>query len=384
MMQRARSRALLALAFLAFPLVARAQGTLSTQGFGYPTGEMSTRAVGSGGATADFDAFSSTNPASIAASQGSLLYVQVEPEFRHLTADGGGSQKNTIARHPLTALAVQIRPTLFGGISVSNFLDRSFETQERRTTPIADTAVATTNTFKSNGAIGDIRAALAWTPKSWLRLGIAGHVISGDNRLRSTQVFDDSVRFAAIADTTTVTYVGSALSAGVEVFAGSVAAFAVSYRKGNSMSVKHQDTTIANANVPDGIAMSAAFVGIKGTMLAVRTSKDSWTRMEGLGSDSLPITNGWDTSVGADVLGPRFGQHALQIRLGGRWRTLPFGLINSEIREKTLNFGVGTLLARGRLGVDLAAIRASRSPVSNDVPFHESAWTMSFGVTVRP
>jgi hypothetical protein len=345
---------------------------------------MSTRSIGSGGATADFDAFSSTNPASIAASQGSLLYVQVEPEFRHLTNDGGGSQRNTIARHPLTALAVQIRPTLFGGISVSNFLDRSFETQERRTTAIADTSVGTTNTFKSNGAIGDIRAALAWTPKSWLRLGIAGHVISGDNRLRSTEVFDDSVRFAAIADTTTVTYVGSALSAGVEVFAGSVAAFAVSYRKGNSMSVKHQDTTLATANVPDGIAMSAAFVGIKGTMLAVRTSKDSWTRMQGLGSDSLPITDGWDTSVGADVLGPHVGQHVLQLRVGGRWRTLPFGLVNSEIREKTLNLGMGTLLARGRLGVDFAAIRASRTPVSSTVPFHESAWTMSFGVTVRP
>jgi hypothetical protein len=42
------------------------------------------------------------------------------------------------------------------------------------------------------------------------------------------------------------------------------------------------------------------------------------------------------------------------------------------------------LLARGRLGVDLAAIRASRTPVSSTVPFHESAWTMSFGVTVRP
>jgi hypothetical protein len=384
MMQRARSRALLALVFLSLPLAARAQGTLSTQGFGYPTGEMSTRAVGSGGATADFDAFSSTNPASIAASQGSLLYVQVEPEFRHLTADGGGSQKNTIARHPLTALAVQIRPTLFGGISVSNFLDRSFETQERRTTPIADTAVATTNTFKSNGAIGDIRAALAWTPKSWLRLGIAGHVISGDNRLRSTEVFDDSVRFAAIADTTTVTYVGSALSAGVEVFAGSVAAFAVSYRKGNSMSVKHQDTTLTTASVPNALSLSAAFIGIKGTMLAVRTQRNDWTRMEGLGSDTLPITNSWDTSVGADVLGPHVGSHVLQVRAGGRWRTLPFGLSNSEIKEKTFNAGLGTLLAGGRLGVDVAGIRAIRTPVSSSVPFRESAWTMSFGVTVRP
>jgi hypothetical protein len=384
MMQRALTSSFVCLALLSLPALVRAQGTLSTQGFGYPTGEMSTRAIGAGGATADFDAFSSTNPASIAAAQGSLLYMQVEPEYRHLTNENGGSQKNVIARHPLATLAVQIRPNLFGGVSVANYLDRSFETRDRRLTPIADTSIMSTNTFKSDGAIGDARAGLAWTPASWLRLGVAGHVISGSNRLRSTQAFDDSARFAAIADTQTVTYVGTALSAGVQVFAGQVAAFAVSYRKGNSMSVKHQDTTLTNANVPDGISMSAAFIGIKGTMLAARTSRQSWTRMEGLGSDSLPITNAWDTSVGADVLGPRFGDHVLQIRAGGRWRTLPFGLVNSEIKENTYNMGLGTLLAQGRLGVDFAAIRSIRTPVNEAVPFRESAWTMSFGVTVRP
>jgi hypothetical protein len=384
MMQRALTSSFVCLALLSLPALVRAQGTLSTQGFGYPTGEMSTRAIGAGGATADFDAFSSTNPASIAAAQGSLLYMQVEPEYRHLTNENGGSQKNVIARHPLATLAVQIRPNLFGGVSVANYLDRSFETRDRRLTPIADTSIMSTNTFKSDGAIGDARAGLAWTPASWLRLGVAGHVISGSNRLRSTQAFDDSTRFAAIADTQTVTYVGTALSAGVQVFAGQVAAFAVSYRKGNSMSVKHQDTTLTNANVPDGISMSAAFIGIKGTMLAARTSRQSWTRMEGLGSDSLPITNAWDTSVGADVLGPRFGDHVLQIRAGGRWRTLPFGLVNSEIKENTYNMGLGTQLAGGRLGVDFAAIRSIRTPVNEAVPFRESAWTMSFGVTVRP
>ncbi|HEX7981176.1 MAG TPA: hypothetical protein VF461_21385 [Gemmatimonadaceae bacterium] len=384
MMQRTLTSSFVCLALLSLPAVVRAQGTLSTQGFGYPTGEMSTRAIGAGGATSDFDAFSSTNPASIAASLGSMLYVQVEPEYRHLTNDNGGTQKNVIARHPLASLAIQVRPSLFFGVSVSNFLDRSFETQERRTTVVADTAIASTNNFKSDGAIGDTRAGLAWTPTSWLRLGVAGHVISGSNRLRSTQAFDDSARFAAIADTQTVTYVGSALSAGVQVFAGQLAAFAVSYRKGNSMSVKHQDTTLATANVPDGISMSAAFIGIKGSMLAVRTSRNSWTRMEGLGSDSLPITNSWDTSVGADVLGPHIGSHVFQLRAGGRWRTLPFGLVNSQIKENTYNFGTGTLLAQGRLGVDFAAIRAVRTPVNNVVPFRESAWTMSFGVTVRP
>jgi hypothetical protein len=384
MMQRALTSSFVCLALLSLPVLGRAQGTLSTQGFGYPTGEMSTRALGAGGATSDFDAFSSTNPASIAASLGSMVYVQIEPEYRSLTSDNGGSQRNVIARHPLATLSVQIRPNLFGGVSVSNFLDRSFETQERRTTVIADTSLATTNTFRSDGAIGDTRVGLAWTPTSWVRFGVAGHVISGSNRLRSTEAFDDSTRFAAIADTQTVTYVGSALSAGVQLFAGQVAAFAVSYRKGNSMSVKHQDTTLTTASVPNALSLSAAFIGIKGTMLAVRTQRNDWTRMEGLGSDTLPITNSWDTSVGADVLGPHVGSHVLQVRAGGRWRTLPFGLSNSEIKEKTFNAGLGTLLAGGRLGVDVAGIRAIRTPVSSSVPFRESAWTMSFGVTVRP
>jgi hypothetical protein len=136
--------------------------------------------------------------------------------------------------------------------------------------------------------------------------------------------------------------------------------------------------------VPDRLSLSAAFVGIKGTMLAVRTSRDTWTRMRGLGSADLPVTDTWDTSVGADVLGPRWGDRSLQLRAGGRWRTLPFGLANSEVKETSFSMGLGTLLARGRIGLDLAGIRASRSPVSSSVDLHESAWTVSVGVTVRP
>ena len=96
MMQRALTSSCVCLALLSLPALARAQGTLSTQGFGYPTGEMSTRALGAGGATSDFDAFSSSNPASIAASLGSMLYVQMEPEYRHLTNDNGGKDNVSV------------------------------------------------------------------------------------------------------------------------------------------------------------------------------------------------------------------------------------------------------------------------------------------------
>ena len=73
------------------PAGGRAQGTLSTQGFGYPGGQMSTRTLGTGGATADIDPFSVTNPASIVNFGSSVLYFQAEPEYRTVLSAGGSS-----------------------------------------------------------------------------------------------------------------------------------------------------------------------------------------------------------------------------------------------------------------------------------------------------
>jgi hypothetical protein len=150
------------------------------------------------------------------------------------------------------------------------------------------------------------------------------------------------------------------------------------------MTVKNGDETLGKATVPDRMSFSAAFVGIRGTTIAVRTSKDTWSRMRGLGSPTLPISEDWDTSVGADVLGPRMGQRAFQLRAGARWRTLPFGLATSAVKEKSLSFGLGTTFSRGRIGLDVSGIRAMRDPVSSAVDLRETAWTISAGLTVRP
>jgi hypothetical protein len=380
-----RTRAALAIAATIFlvPVFASAQGTLSTQGFGYPTSGMSTRSLGTGGAITEFDPLSSSNPAALPSIGGGALYAQAEPEFRRLSV-GAGSESARIARHPLAMLAFPLTSSLTGGLSLSNLLDRSFETNERRQQTVGTEVLPTTNFFKSDGAIGDVRLALAWAPAVWIRLGVAGHAITGDNRLRSTQQFDDSTRYAAIVDTSTVTYVGTAVSAGTAVFIANTVGLAASYRKGGSMSVKHADTTLAKANVPDRMSFSAAFVGIRGTTIAVRTSKDTWSRMRGLGSPTLPISDDWDTSVGADVLGPRWGQRTLQLRAGARWRTLPFGLATSAVKEKSASFGFGTVFARNRIALDVTGIRALRDPVSSAIDLHEKAWTISAGLTVRP
>jgi hypothetical protein len=366
---------------LLLPLAARAQGTLSTQGFGYPTGQISARALAAGGALAEIDPLSVTNPAAVLNSGGSALYFQAEPEYRTLSV-GAQSERTTIARYPLVAATVPITPSLFAGLSVSTLLDRSFEARSRGTQVLSDGPLSFTSVFKSDGSIGDLRLGFAWAPRPWLHLGVAGHAISGDNRLMNTQTFDDSTRFARLADTTTLTYVGNAYSTGVEVYTKNAVVLAASYRRGGHLSLKHGDTTKGRARVPDRLALSAAYLGIRGTSLAVRAARDQWSNMQGLGSSRVRISDGWDTSIGADVLGPRLAGRALQLRAGARWRTLPFGVATSDVRERSYSFGAGTLLARGRAALDVAAIRATRDASGSSAK--ESAWTLSVGLTVRP
>ncbi len=387
---RTLSRRLVAAALLFLPGAAVAQGTLSTQGFGYPAGQMSTRTLGTGGALAEIDPLSVTNPATLINLGASALYFQAEPEYRTIRV-GGSSDRSTVARYPLVAAGIPLTQTLFAGLSVSNLLDRSFETVARGSQVVGGTTVNSTNTFKSDGAIGDLRLALSWAPRPWLHLGLAGHAISGDNRLTSSQDFD-STAYQGILDTVTVTYVGNAFSGGVEVYTGRYAVLAASYRRGGPLSLKHGDSTLSSARVPDRLALSAAYLGIRGTSIAVRSAKEQWSDLRGLGSAGLPISEGWDTSIGADVLGPRFAGRSLQLRGGARWRTLPFDVRpiltsggfgpSAKVSEKSYSFGAGTLLARGRAAIDLAAIHATRSSAATAV--EESAWTLSFGVTVRP
>ena len=362
------------------PGVARAQGNLSTQGFGYPSGVYSTRALGTGGAIGEIDPLSSANPAAIISFVGAALYFQADPESRTLHI-GTGTESAKIARYPLIAAAVPISESFMLGLSVSNLLDRSFETKARRSQVVGDSAVLSTSAFKSDGAMADLRLGLGWAPQPWLRFGVGAHAITGDNRVRNTQVFDDTVRFAALVDTATVGYSGTALSAGFEAIIVNAWSVAASYRRGGALSLQRGDTTLSTANVPDHLGMSLAFLGIRGSSIAVRTSKDTWSRMAGLGSSSIRITDAWDTSVGADMLGPRIGPRTVQFRAGARWRTLPFGTATSSVSEKSYSLGAGTSFARGRASLDFAGIRSMRDAGAG---FSETANTLSFGITVRP
>ena len=192
-------------ATLAVATAAHAQGTLSTQGFGYPTGGMSARALGAGGAITEFDPLSSTQSRRAAEHRRRRVVrpggARVPPAVRRRRARSRRASRAIRWR----CVAIPLRNNLMAGLTVSNLLDRSFETNERRTQIIGDSTLHHDQFLQERRRHRRrARSPLAWAPANWIRLGVAGHAITGDNRLRSTQQFDDSLRFASIVDTSTV------------------------------------------------------------------------------------------------------------------------------------------------------------------------------------
>jgi hypothetical protein len=369
---------------------AGAQGNLSTFGFGYPPGQLSARAQAAGGAIGEMDPVSALNPAALINWGGSAVYFQIEPEFRRVDAVSG-SDRTTTARYPLTSGALSLGSRWMLGVAASTFLDRSWATTFRTTHQLGNETVPATTTFRSEGAINDVRLAVAWAARPWLRVGLGAHALTGRNDLSVTDAFDDVARYDTLQQDTTLSYRGAALSGGVEVRAGRVASVAASLRVGGRIRAVSGDATLGRANVPTRFGVTLAYLGIANSAIALRTVYDAWSSLDGLGGPDLRPVNAWDTSIGADVAGPRIAaDRPLMLRAGFRWRTLPFAVTPVEggttgasrkVREQSFSGGVGTTLARGRAAFDLGVIRASRDA---GLSVDERAWILSIGMSVRP
>src|SRR5262249_40285034 len=148
-----------------------AQSNLSSQGFGYPPGQYSSRAMGTGAAIGELDPLSPVNPAALAVLGARTVYFQAQPEYRTVSGPGG-TERTTTARYPVVFGAIPIGSSWMISIGSSTLLDRTAATTVTTTIPISSTeSEVTTTSSKVDGAINDVRLAAAWAPAGWLRLG---------------------------------------------------------------------------------------------------------------------------------------------------------------------------------------------------------------------
>ena len=369
-----------AAAFVLMPAAVHAQSNLSSQGYGFPTGQLSARAYGAGGSLAEMDPLTPVNPASLGLLPSRILFLQMEPEFRSVKT-AAGTERTTTARYPVVLGAIPVTSSFILSLGASTLLDRTSSTSFSTMQKLADGQdVAMNTTYRIDGAMSDVRLASAWVPNTWLRVGVGIHGISGHNLVALTQSFDDSLRFSAFTQSRVLGFGGGAVSGGVQLISSKFVA-AGSARYGGNLSVTSEDTVLAKARVPNRFGASLAYIGIANSTIAIRTSRDSWSSLGSLGSPDLRAVDAWDTSIGADVAGPHLGQRIVFLRGGYRIRTLPFQASGQDVNEKSITAGIGTAFAANHVITDLALIRASRTA---NLSASEHAWTLSFGIAVRP
>ena len=187
---------------------AAAQGSLLVQGFGYPGGQLSTRALATGGSLADFDPQSPINPAALALGQRSAVYVQYDPEFRSQNI-AGSSISNMTARFPLFAASGRYNDLTFG-LAISNFLDRSWTNVYADTQVVSGEKIASKLTTGSTGGISDIRFAASYSFGTRFHLGAGLHFYPGENRVLVGRDFDSTLKAGSFSEATTLTYSGTA------------------------------------------------------------------------------------------------------------------------------------------------------------------------------
>ena len=359
------------------PLAAGAQGSVGVQGFGYPPGQLGTRARAMGGASAEHDAESPINPAAMGLVQRTGIFFQYSPEFR-VTEAGGVEDRTSIIRFPLVGGVARIGERLRLGLTASALLDRTFDARVRIVDTLNGEEYTSTDRFRNSGGIGDIRFAASWQLARGLLVGAGVHALTGENRLEVERNFGDTLYLPI--ETRSLSYSGGAASVGAAWQVSRVLSVAASAKRGNDIRVRARDTLLATGRAPDRFGGGIQYSGITGTTLAARAEFTKWSNMAGLGSAQLGATDGWDVGVGADVAGPRFGDRISLLRAGVRMRDLPFEAAGETVRELGLSGGIGVPLAYERSAFELAIQRDARR--AGDV--RERAWTLTLGVTVRP
>ena len=359
--------------------LASAQGSLSVQGFGYPGGQLSTRALATGGSLADFDPQSPINPAALSLGQRSAVYVQYDPEFRS-QANGGKNISNTTARFPVFAASGRYNDLSFG-LAISNFLDRTWTNIYTDTQVVSGQRIASKLTTGSTGGISDIRFAASYSFGTRFHVGAGVHFYPGENRILIGRDFDSTLNAGSFSQSTTLTYSGTAFSVGFVATPVLHLNIGGSARLGRAMDVRLGDsTTLGSGKVPSRFGASLAYDGIAGSVFSVRWSNEKWSDLKGLGSSTLPLHDATELAGGVEIAGPKIDGVPIGVRLGWRQRDLPFSAGPTVVKEQGYTGGLGIPLGSGRAALDLGLQFATRTQGA----LSEKGTIVSVGFSIRP
>jgi len=339
------------------------------RGLGTPGKLESVRARTTGGAFAPFDAFSPLTDAVLADVRRMSASFTSGASWRSIDASGVQSSLRG-TRFPAMVIAGPVTRRIVVGGGFSTYLDRSFGVVINDTIDLRGVQQPITDAITSDGAIADLRIAVAARLHSRLALGLGLHRITGSTRVNATRSFADTANYRTSTARDEVAYGATGGSASLLFDVTSDLRVAGWFRTDSRLRADVGGHTVAENDLP--LTYGTGLQWRAGAQASVAGSL-TWRNWGAVQS----IANAHDTfnwSVGAEI-----GSPASPFRFGLRGGQLPFG-VGKTPTEVGYSAGLGRQFSGGRGRLDIGLERLQRSGTG----LNERVWTFLLGLTVRP
>jgi len=329
----------------------------------------SVRARTTGGAFAPFDAFSPLTDAILADVRRMSASFTSGTSWRSVDASGVQSTLRG-TRFPAMVIAGPVTRRIVVGGGFSTYLDRSFGVVIHDTIDLRGVQQPITDAITSDGAIADLRIAVAARLHRRLALGLGLHRITGSTRVNATRSFADTANYRTTTARDEVAYGATGGSASLLFDVTSDLRVAGWFRTDTRLRADVGGHTVAENDLP--LTYGTGLQWRAGAQASVAGSL-TWRNWGSVQS----IANAHDTfnwSVGAEI-----GSPASPFRFGLRGGQLPFG-VGKTPTEVGYSAGLGRQFSGGRGRLDIGLERLQRSGTG----LNERVWTFLLGLTVRP
>ena len=364
------------------PASALAQNSIyGVAGIGFPEEPFGVHARSLGGGSAAFDALSALNPGTVADFGRLAASVSIGEGFRSYTAGDTSVSGLRETRFPFGLMGGKIGGTPISfAVSYATYAERTFDLRTTGTEVLRGDTLGISDKIASDGAVTDVRGALAMRPLSFLKVGAALHLLGGSSRLDVQRTFSDSA-YLPYAESSHLVFSGVGVSAGIVLRLVPAVEVAAAARVNGGLSSQLGNQDLGSVKLPveltGGLRLMIPRSGVSWSSTATWRS---WSRAQPDLVAPTAAFNTWDLSSGIEIHDHDVGGRGLPLRVGVRYRQLPFSNRAAQPTELAFAAGSGLVLAQRRAEIDVSLEHFQRTGGGAD----ERGWQIAAGIVVLP
>ncbi len=366
-------------AVIVAPGAAAQDSVFGIRGLGFLDRSVSAKSAALGGGFALFDPASALNPAALAGWHATSGWAVASASSRTFDT-GAGTSSLSSTRFPVVGFAGLIGSHVVLAVTASDYLDRNWSVQQSDSVYPRGTAVLATDNTRSLGGVTDVRVAMAYR-LTGIAFGVGLHALTGSTETTVDRQFPDDSSYLAFTQQQGTAYTGVGVSFGAlaNPLHGLVVGAALRF---NGRLRAATPDTAASIPMPVEWNVGAYYQPIVGVTFSGSFGHAGWgTAAAALVADSqAPSRSVSNVGFGVEALVWRVGGSLVPLRLGYRWRQLPFPIGGSPLNEHAVTGGLGFDTAGGRATVDLGLELGSRTAGA----LSESFATAYLGLTIHP